>query len=1517
MTLGRSVKKHGKQPTLISWSGTMFEYMMPWLIMRTYRDTIWDSTYKGVVARQIEYAKERGVPFGISESGFYAFDHALNYQYRAFGVPGLGFKRGLEDDVVISPYATIMALPYAAEEGMKDLQRMEELGARGQYGFYEAIDYTRSRMPDGDTCKVIRSFMAHHQGMSLLTLANLLAPRKMYDYFHKDKRVQAAELLLIERIPPRDALIAREISVAKRNEIPMPAQVAPLREFTTVSTPVQEVNVHSNGKLTSVVTNSGSGFIRYDGMDLSRWREDPVGDPWGSYMYIRDAGREKVWSPTYFPCRIEADHQLVQFSQERSTFIREEHAVASKLEIIAAADEQAEVRRLTLTNKSGSAITVEVTTFLELALSQHDADKAHPAFTRLFLQTEYDPAAECLLARKRPRQETDRSLWAFHKLFLLDSQAGGAEYETDRVRFIGRGHTIANPAGLETRLGGTVGSVADPAFVMRRRVSIEPGYEVQLVALTGAAQTRDEALEYVKRLSNSAQVEQAMRLAWTRSQIELHHLQITSADAAIYQQLASRVLYPTPLRTEQSDAIKVNSQGQQGLWAYGVSGDRPILIVRIADSSQMSFISKLLAGYAYLRRLRIDFDLVIWNESAGSYMQDLREALLRKTEQIIGGPDGVHILPASTLPEEAEALLFAVARYILRADGPSLKAQLKISEQETLYSEAITPAAMPNRFPEERLSELSEGQFFNGWGNFSPDGKEYQIMIQQQRHLPAPWINVMANPIFGTLVSELYTGYTWWRNSRECKLTPWSNDTALDPPGEVCYLRDEDSGEYWQMAPSRLAHAVDFKVTHGQGYSRYEQSSHSLDQEMTVFVPKQDPVKIIKLVLQNKASEARRLSITYYVEWVLGVHREGNASSIVTAFDEASGVLIAQNSYQENFREATAFLGIYPQSDAAISWTSDRAEFLGRNRMWESPDAMSRKDLSGTVGAVYDTCGAVQAHFDIGAGEERTIYMLLGCTDSHSAVTQLAQHYRNQQACDQAFVEVKDFWEDLLGTISVSTPSAEMNVMLNHWLLYQTLSCRLWARSAFYQAGGAFGYRDQLQDSMAMLHSMPELTRKQIILNASHQYVEGDVQHWWHEETERGIRTRFSDDLLWLPYAVLRYIEHSGDRSILDETAPFLTSDLLGPEEHERYEPTVHSGEVGTIYEHCVRALERSLRYGEHGLPLMGIGDWNDGMSLIGAQGRGESVWLGWFLGDILRGFAEVCELRSEPDRATRYRHEREKIAAAMNDAAWDGKWYRRAFTDSGQWLGSIRNEECRIDSIAQSWSVISGMAPPERAQQAMRSFDRELVNRELTLAHILTPPFDKTDPSPGYIQGYPPGIRENGGQYTHGVIWSIVAWCKLGEGDKAFELFQMFNPINHTRTAAGVRTYVGEPYAMAADVYSEEPHRGHAGWTWYTGASGWMYQAGIEWILGIRRQGDRLFIRPCIPSDWPEFAVSYRFESTKYHISVLNPSHKSEGDSKLMIDGQEIDLSESLYKDGPNVHLRDDLADHHIELTL
>ncbi|WP_428910308.1 GH36-type glycosyl hydrolase domain-containing protein [Niallia sp. Krafla_26] len=1501
--LGRTMTKAGKRPVLLSWSATMFEYLMPWLFMRTYRNSLWENTYKAVVDRQIQYAEQRGVPHGISESGFYAFDYQMNYQYRAFGVPGLGFKRGLEQDLVVAPYATILSLPFAKDKAFQALKEIEKLNGRGKYGFYEAIDFTKRRLPENQKHMVIRSFMAHHQGMSFLTLANLLLPTPIYERFHRNKQVQATELLLQERIPKKARLIKHPAmtqehvldSTQKQDHVSV-------REYRSPNTHTPEVNILSNGTLTTVITNSGSGFSSYKGLLVSRWRPDPVMDQWGNYIYIRDMSNDEVWSPSYQPCKVISTDGLVSFGLDKASFMRKDGEIKTTMEISVSPEWNAEIRRITLSNVSKESKVLEVTTFTELALANPIADEAHTAFSKLFIRTSFDQDSGCLVAGRRPREKEDQTLWAAHALLLEGNQVGTIEYDTSRSSFIGRGYRLSEPQSIRSRLRGKVGSVADPAFIMRRRISIKPGQQIQLFAITSVSENREEAIDIVRRFAPDQSVERAFQMAWNRAQIELRNLHLSSKEAIEFQKLAGQVLYRPPLRKDSEESILNNRKGQSSLWSYGISGDRPILLVRIENESQMPFVVKILTGHEYLRRLGILFDLVLLNESAGGYQQNLQESLQRAAEHGVDrfgvGLSGVFAIPANQLPDEDKNLLMAVSRLILHAGGVSLKAQTRIpkDKMEVANPEKLIPISTKISYPPSsdqlQLEDTREWQFFNSWGGFSKDGKEYHILIKNGHHLPAPWINVMANPKFGTFVSEMGTGYTWWNNSREFKLTPWSNDPVLDPPTETAFLRDDETGQVWSMAPSAVHAKEPYKVSHGRGYSRFEHERNGIFHEMMVYVPKDDPIKIMRVKLKNNSDRKRQISLTYYAEWVLGVMRPANAPYIVSEWNEDAHILTAKNTYQEIFREAVAFLGIFPEESSLLekqSWTADRTEFIGRNGSLENPAALENVSLSGRTGTFNETCGAIQQSILLEPHSEEVVYVLLGCEDSDEAVCELTRKYRNPSVCESALQEVLDFWNHHLDQIQVSTPSIETNILLNGWLLYQSLACRMWARTAFYQAGGAYGFRDQLQDSLAMLHTLPELTRKQILLHAAHQYEEGDVQHWWHEETQRGIRTLFSDDLLWLPYTVSRYIEHTGDAGVLDEIIPFIHSEPLKEGEHERYEPTVQSSQSADIYDHCLRAIDKALsRIGEHGLPLMGVGDWNDGMNLVGANGRGESIWLGWFICDILSRFESICQNQGDFDKAESYVERREQLIAALNEHGWDGQWYRRAFTDSGNWLGTISNEECRIDAIAQSWSVISGGAPSERAQQAMNSFDRELVDRDLSVVRLLTPAFDKTDPSPGYIQGYPPGLRENGAQYTHGVIWGIVAWSQLGNGEKAVEMFNMLNPMNHTRTDQEVKQYVGEPYAMAADVYTAKPNEGHAGWTWYTGAASWMYQAGIEWILGIKKRGEKLYVNPTIPHDWPGFSVTYRYEETIYSIEVKNHT----GATGLVLDGEEIEIS-------------------------
>jgi cyclic beta-1,2-glucan synthetase len=1081
-----------------------------------------------------------------------------------------------------------------------------------------------------------------------------------------------------------------------------------------------------------------------------------------------------------------------------------------------------------------------------------------------------------------------------HTIFVDGCEKGDYEFETDRAEFIGRGNTLQVPKAIFSRLRGSTGSVVDPAFTMRRCIQLAPKESATIYLVTGVAESREQALEIVQRLGDPKQADRTFHLAWVRSQIDLRQLHLTPKQALEANLMAGRLIFTPPLTQLRQDAISQNALGQSSLWPLGISGDAPIVLISVKNEADIPFVTLLVSQHQYLCTMGLAVDLVILDETIGGYqdqfMNRLRENLairgISNMRRIVG-------LKASQLSEHERTLLIAVARVILRAGGPSLRAQLRIVEDKIKPVQQRPVSNQEGHWEQQPSSMGAKGEFFNGWGSFIEDGRAYQIHVKRGAYLPRPWSNVLANPRFGCILTELGTGYSWWRNSRECKLTPWTNDPVLDQPGECLYLRDLDTNQVWSAAPKPAGGNRTYTVTHGWGYSRIEQQDGEILSTMETTVPLHDPLKLIQLRLCNTSEEIKKISVTYYAEWVLGVLRETQAPFIITEWDKEHSTLLARNTYQEMFRDAVGFMHITYQDSMSkslqpYSWTGDRTEFIGYGGTLEYPAAILEEKLSRQTGTFSNSCGAVQIVIEIPAKSEITINILLGCAASKQEVFSLVQQYGQPSAYEKTLEIVTNHWEHILGQVQVKTPDRKMDVMMNGWLLYQSLSCRLWARTAFYQAGGAFGFRDQLQDSLAFLHVDPSIVRNQLLINAAHQYQEGDVQHWWHEETHKGIRTLFSDDLLWLPYAVSRYLEQTEDLDILKQEVSFLSSDVLREGELERYEDTVVSDEKGSLLEHCLRAIRHALKFGEHGLPLMGIGDWNDGMSRIGSKGRGESVWLGWFLLDILKRFIRLGDKIISKDMLELFEQTATNLEQSMNKFAWDGAWFRRAFTDAGTWLGSMENKECRIDAIAQSWAVISNGTSVVRQERAMRSFDRELVDRDLKLAHLLTKPFDKTRPSPGYIQGYPPGIRENGGQYTHGVIWGIVAWAMLERRDKAFDLFSMLNPISHTETSRDVRTYGNEPYVMSADVYTANPHQGQAGWSWYTGAAGWMYQAGLEYVLGIKRCGDRLYIHPCVPIEWNSFSIDYRYGNSTYSIEVC--CGKNQGvPLTWVVDGKEV----------------------------
>ena len=1467
--LGRALTPVDRGSALISWSGSMFEYLMPALVMRSPEASLLSQTYELIVRRQIEYGAERGVPWGVSESAYNARDLNLNYQYSSFGVPGLGLKRGLSEDVVIAPYATALAAMIDPAAALQNFRRLEEAGGCGTYGFYEALDYTSTRLPEGETVAVVRAFLAHHQGMSLVAIANLLNDGAMRGCFHAEPMVQATELLLQERTP-RDVLVARP----RAEEVSATAEVREMippstRRFTTPHSSTPRTHLLSNGRYAVMLTAAGSGYSRWRDIAVTRWREDATRDCWGSYIFLRDVQTGEYWSAGYQPSGAEPDSYEVSFHEDRAEFVRRDRALTTTLDVVVSPEDDAEIRRVSITNLGLRTREIQVTSYAELCLASQGADEAHPAFSNLFVQTEFVPDIGALLATRRRQSDKETAVWAAQVVAVEGETVGDLEFETDRSRFIGRGHNVRNPVSiLDGRpLSNTIGSVLDPVISMRRTVKIPPGTTARVVFATIAASTREQVMELADKYRGPTTVDRALALAWTQAQVQLHHLGIDLNEAHLFQRLANPLIYSDASSRPSSDVLGRNTLERSALWAHGISGDLPIVLVRIDETEDLEIVRQMLRAHEYWRMKQLSADLVVINERSSSYAQELQVSLegLVRGSRLRLSPDtsnvrgSIFLLRADLLSPQERLLLQTVARSVLLSRRGTLSEQINRSQR----TEAIAPSIPSQRRAAKRLDVPLPQQpldFFNGLGGFADQGREYVTVLGEGLRTPAPWINVIANPYFGFLASESGSGHTWSLNSHENQLTPWNNDPVTDPPGEAIYIRDETTGEIWSPTALPIRDEVaPYIARHGQGYSRFHHGSHGILTELLQYVPPADPIKISRLTLRNDSGRARRLSITGYVEWVLGSSRSASAPYLITELDSKTGAVFVRSAWGGEFGGRIAFLDL---GGRQISVTGDRTEFLGRNGQLERPAALERGGpLSGNVGAGLDPCAALQTLIDLRPGASAEIVFFLGQTENRERARELIGRYRAANL-DAILSEVTGQWDNLLSAVQITTPEPAMDILMNRWLLYQTLASRIWGRAAFYQLSGAYGFRDQLQDGMALCVANPGVAREHLLRAASRQFIEGDVQHWWHPPSGRGVRTRISDDLLWLPYAVTNFIETTGETEVLDELVPFLEGDTLAEGQNESYfEPRV-SETRATLFEHCARALDRSLSVGSHGLPLMGTGDWNDGMNRVGEHGKGESVWLGWFLHTILWEFAKVADSRGEHERAEAWRLHVSALKAALERDGWDGEWYRRAYFDDGTPLGSAENEECKIDSIAQSWGVMSGAAEPGRASRAMGAVDRQLVRRPEGLVLLFTPPFDHTTRDPGYIKGYVPGIRENGGQYSHAAAWTVIAFAALGDGDKACELFRMLNPITHTSSRATVQRYKVDPYVVAGDVYAEPPHVGRGGWTWYTGSSGWLYRAGLEWILGFRVRGQVLCIDPCIPRNWPSYSINFRYHS-------------------------------------------------------
>ena len=1516
-SLGRLLTTSGGEPVLLSWSGSMFEYLMPMLVMPSYEGTLLDQSCRAAVARQIEYGNQLNVPWGVSESGYNMLDAHFTYQYRAFGVPGLGLKRGLGDDVVIAPYASALALMVAPAAATRNLQRLAELGAQGRFGLYEAIDYTPARLPLGQSSALVRSFMVHHQGMSLLALDHLLLQRPMQRRFESDPSLRATLLLLQERVP-KTAAEYRHASAALAPQALGRTAETSLRVFTDPDRARPAVQLLSNGRYHVMVSSAGGGYSRHRDMAVTRWREDISRDDAGTFCYLRDVGSGAFWSGAHQPARATHKSYEAIFSGARAEFRTRTQDFDTHTEIVVSPEDDIELRRLRVTNRSRTRRSIEITSYAEVVLAPALADAMHPAFSKLFVQTELVQALQAIVCTRRPRSASERVPWMCHLLAVHDAHIDEISYETDRARFIGRGRSTADPLAMGSAdqparaLSNSAGSVLDPIVAIRCRITLDPEQSALVDLVTGVGDSRDACLHLIEKYRDRHLADRVFDLAWTHSQVMLRQLNTSQVDAQLYEEVAAGLLYANASLRAEAGILRANRRGQSGLWGQAISGDLPIVLLHIADPANIELVRQLVQAHAYWRLKGLAVDLVIWNEDHAGYRQQLQDQIMGLISSgveasLVDRPGGIFVRPAQQISNEDRILVQSAARVVLSDSRGTLAEQVgrrRLQKQpETLLPARTRPLESnhPGDTPVTAAAPADALLLDNPCGGFSVDGREYVIDLAAGQNTPAPWANVLANAQFGTVISESGGAYTWGENAHEFRLTPWHNDPVTDASGEALYVRDEENGHSWSPTPLPRRGEGAYRTRHGFGYSVFEHSEDGIRTELWVYVALDEAVKFSVLKVRNVSGRARRLSATGYVEWVLGDLREKTAMHVVTESDPVTGALFARNAYNTEFAGRVAFFDV---DNPARSVTGDRSEFLGRNGNLRNPAAMRHARLSGQVGAALDPCAAIQIPFDLGAGDTREIIFRLGVADSPKAAGALVQRCRGPGTAATTLDAVREHWRSTLGAVQARTPDPALDVLVNGWLLYQVIACRFLARSGYYQSGGAIGFRDQLQDAMAMIHARPDAVRQHLLLCAAHQFSAGDVQHWWHPPLDRGVRTRCSDDYLWLPLCVSRYVQITGDAGVLDEIAPYLEGRAVNLDEEAYYDRPTRSERRESLYQHCVRAIEHSMPRGAHGLPLMGTGDWNDGMNRVGDQGRGESVWLGFFLHDVLLRFVPLAQARSDVAFAARCESTAAALRSNLDQHGWDGAWYRRAYFDDGTPLGTADGAECRIDAIAQSWAVLSGAADASRQRQAMEALDQRLVRRDVGLVQLLDPPFDHTPLDPGYIKGYVPSVRENGGQYTHAAVWAAMAFAELGDSARAWELLGMINPVHHARSAADIERYKVEPYVMTADVYAAPQHVGRGGWSWYTGSAGWMYRLIVESLLGLRREGTLLRIVPVIPADWHFFELDYRYRSTSYHIVVLQ---SGAGDlNELRLDG--------VIQEPAGIVLQDDGLEHRVE---
>ena len=1483
--LGRPVSKDKSSYVLLSWSGSMFEYLMPLLVMPAYKDTLLDLTYRNIVDRQITYGKTRAVPWGLSECAYNEIDINLNYHYGPSGVPGLGLQRNTGNSLVIAPYACMLALMVAPSKACENLQHLSSLGLEGKFGFYEAIDFTPDRLQKDQPGEIIRSFMIHHQAMGFLSLAQVLLKKPMQERFECEPLFKTSLMLLQEKTDRKSAFkIAREDTKINliRNRVHNDPIESTTRTFSDIHTPHPEVQLLSNGRYHVMVTNAGGGYSKWKDLALTRWRPDATLDNRGIFVYIKNITRHTCWSCTYQPTRITPDACKVTFSPGQATFDRKDGEVSTSMKIAVSPEDDLEMRRITLINHGTTELQLEITSYTEVLLTSQLDDEWDPIFSNLFVQTEIVRELNAIFAHRRPRSAVKELPWLLHFMQVHGAGVKAVSYETDRLKFIGRHHSAADPQTMElsSGLSETQGAVLDPIVAIRCLIQLPPGSQASIDIALGIGKDRKSCETLTNKYRDLYQADRIFTLAHTHSQAIFNKTQATGSDIRLFDSLAAAILYPITSWRSESQGVTANRIKQVTSLDHGISGDLPVMLLSISDPAHIDLVRQLVHAHYYWQMQGLHSDLVICNANKGNYHQFLQTCIL----EIVGSDAGtdvqgrtgnIFVIDTAQIPCEDHELLKAIARVVISDANGSLADQVR---RHAISPESIPPyiAARPYIPLSTPALPLPDLLFSNGHGGFSADGKEYFISTGPGRVTPMPWSNVLANPNFGAVVTESGQAYTWMQNSLEFRLTPWTSDPVSDISGEAFYIRDEEDGHFWSPTPLPAKTSASYLTRHGFGYSVFECNEHGIHSEMWVYVDMEATVKYTLLKLRNVSDIDRQLSITGYVQWTLGNMGSTTAPHIVTEADKQNGTLLAKNPHSNDFSGIVCF---FDTNVPERKYTADRKEFIGRNGSLQRPEALRKATFSGSVGAGLDPCAAIQAPVALRKGEDTEIIFLLGAAENTADASRLAIHCKNPSHALGALQKVHRHWRDVLDATHVNTPDPATNILSNGWLLYQTLSSRLWGRSGYYQSAGRLGFRDLLQDALSILHPLSEMARDNILLAASKQFQKGDVLHWWHPPVGRGLRTRSSDDALWLPFVTCRYVRQTVDFSILEESVPFLEGGPLGPEEESYYDLYERSPVTASLYEHCKRAIVHGLILGDHGLPLLGTGDWNDSIDRVQTTTEAESIWVAFFLYHVLTCFSDLASSCNDPAFSTYCIKEAKRLRFSIDQHGWNGSWYRRLCSGNTSPSALAPVPENTIDSTCQSWAVLSEATLPSRGATAMASAYDRLVRKDLALLKIIDPPFSKSAGIPAFLSSYPPGISQNGGHLTIAAIWMTMAFAKMGYKDRVADLLSMMNPIYHSDSAEKAALYKAEPYVMSACMYTTCGHEGQGALSWYTASAGWMYQLILDYIFGLEREGNTLRFSPCLPDSWGSVSIEYRYIKTMYRISVLNEKAATKGD--------------------------------------